>query len=566
MKAAAPKAKRLHKTAPYIASLRAAKTEAQAYAGLLGGMAPVLLTDEHGVRMQLWRWQASALAPALGRILAGETRRLLVLAPPGHGKSPVTSILLPAVALGLDPNRKILLASSAHDTATAFSRACREVVEAPAYRRAFPETKPDKERGWTDRAWFVERTTKGEKDPSVAAVGLGGQIMMKRANLLICDDVQTPKTSATTEERRKTLRSLRTLFARRTADGSIVVVGQRLHEDDVYASLLKDWTGPRDEIVRLPALAEPGDPIGREAGDPLCPEKWDRAALDDLRADLGPQLFECLCQMNPEALKGEYFQHDWILMDADEAPDLKKMSIVLSFDLAISDKERADYFVGGACGFDGEGNLWLLEKRRGKGWDFKKQYETVVDMARKYQRAKIAIESVAYQKALAQAVRAWAPVLAPRIVEVSRYLDKATHARPLQALAARGGLHIGPGDLDAQGEMLAFTGDGDEHDDIVDMMANAMEVAGKVGRRKIKIRTTPPEDRTRDAVLGALSALRRAGAPRRAQDGKEQRRPSERAEGETLLRRKIIFRRAGRREEEGDEPAEGRKDKNDAKA
>ena len=98
----------------------------------------------------------------------------------------------------------------------------------------------------------------------------------------------------------------------------------RWHEDDLVGRLLDppDDTAEGDEWqhIRLPALAEDDDPLGREEGDPLWPERYGADALAALRVDVGPNDFAGLFQQRPVERGGGLFKSHWWRF-VDELPE-----------------------------------------------------------------------------------------------------------------------------------------------------------------------------------------------------------------------------------------------------
>ena len=60
--------------------------------------------------------------------------------------------------------------------------------------------------------------------------------------------------------------------------------------------------------IRLPAIAEDDDPVGRKPGEPLCPERYKIQALLKIRDQMGPQLFDAMYQQNPSAAATQMFK------------------------------------------------------------------------------------------------------------------------------------------------------------------------------------------------------------------------------------------------------------------
>src|SRR5215217_4407344 len=110
-------------------------------------------------------------------------------------------------------------------------------------------------------------------------------------------------------------------FAPRLDDkhnGAIVLVMQRLHEDDLAGILLRgsdEWT-----VLSLPAIAEQDEqiPIGngrihfRQAGDVLHPERESRDVLESLRAQLGAETFAAQYQQQPMTPGGAMIKRAWV--------------------------------------------------------------------------------------------------------------------------------------------------------------------------------------------------------------------------------------------------------------
>lgn len=108
------------------------------------------------------------------------------------------------------------------------------------------------------------------------------------------------------------------------ATGKIILIQQRLHEDDLPAYMLKK--GYRH--LNLPTVAEKEETIPvalrrvhrRTVGDLLNPSREDKATLDQLRRDLGPVVFSAHYQQEPVTAEGNMIQMEWF-GTYDEVPD-----------------------------------------------------------------------------------------------------------------------------------------------------------------------------------------------------------------------------------------------------
>src|SRR5262249_40793553 len=169
------------------------------------------------------------------------------------------------------------------------------------------------------------------------AAGVGGPITGHGGLLGIIDDpLENWEQAQSQVIRDKIWDWFRTTFRTRIwEDGSIVLVQTRWHEDDLAGRLLLEQRG-QWQILRLPALAETQvernfnntllglppdqpDPLGREPGEPLCPQRYSREALEDLRKDVGSLAWHGQYQGAPRSPEGNRFKRHWFPI-VDAAP------------------------------------------------------------------------------------------------------------------------------------------------------------------------------------------------------------------------------------------------------
>jgi predicted phage terminase large subunit-like protein len=94
----------------------------------------------------------------------------------------------------------------------------------------------------------------------------------------------------------------------------MLLIMSRWHEDDITGRLKKlaDTLGMRIRVVRLPAIAEEDDVLGRRPGEALCPERYDEEALAGIRKDVGPGPWMSLYQQRPVAQGGGMLKASWL--------------------------------------------------------------------------------------------------------------------------------------------------------------------------------------------------------------------------------------------------------------
>ena len=137
------------KTPQWVKAAQAAREAAEARAGVTVKDAAAELATRVAARRSLLDFAAFTLpsyvqepaqalmASALDRVVEGSLRRLIIVAPPQHGKSELASVRLPAYWLGRRPDDPVIISSYGAALAKSKSRQAREIVGSPEYRTLF---------------------------------------------------------------------------------------------------------------------------------------------------------------------------------------------------------------------------------------------------------------------------------------------------------------------------------------------------------------------------------------------------------------------------------------------
>ncbi len=123
------------------------------------------------------------VAAYLDRVIAGDIRRLMIFAPPQHGKSELVSVRFPAYWMGRRPDDPVIITSYAADLAYSKSRQARQVVESREFAGLFPGVGTNPESRAVNN-WVLAAPHRGE----LVAAGVGGPITGHGAMLGIIDD------------------------------------------------------------------------------------------------------------------------------------------------------------------------------------------------------------------------------------------------------------------------------------------------------------------------------------------------------------------------------------------
>jgi predicted phage terminase large subunit-like protein len=288
------------------------------------------------------------LRSAVADVAAGKSRNIVVSMPPGMGKSVTCSVVLPLYVLARYPDWNVANISSEASLATKFSRDARRHAPTAGVQLA-----PD-----SGQVTEWETTAGG----GMIARGVGGTIVGRRVKVMIIDDPVRDARAAASEVEREALWDWYIGVAKgRMAPASLsLLVMTRWHESDISARLLEQgW-----EEFRLPALAEDGDPLGRELGEPLLTPQADEAPTQALirweqtQEEVGSYTWAGQYQQRPAPAGGSIFDPTW-LKPIEGPLDLDIGTWITSWDLTFG----ASKIKGGQKVLTGDycvGTVWQL--------------------------------------------------------------------------------------------------------------------------------------------------------------------------------------------------------------
>lgn len=464
------------------------------------------------------------IADTVMRVVDGEISRLMIFAPPQHGKSEKVSVRLPAFWLGRRPDDPIILTSYAAGLAESKSRQARAVVDSVEYRNVFPGVRLDTSSRAVDH-WQLAGHRGG-----LLAAGVGGPITGHGAMLGIIDDpVENWEQAQSQTYRERAWEWFRTTFRTRIWEGgAIILIQTRWHLDDLAGRLLREQPGEWT-VLRLPALSEgEGDPLGRPAGEPLAPLRFSRFELERIKRDVGTMAWAAEYQGTPLPQEGALIEIGQIRQE-DAAPGPEAFErIVRYWDLASGVKTTNDFTAGAKLGRTHDGHLWLLHVKRGR-WKWPDARLEIRDTALNDGPAVVqGIEHVGFQQASYDDLVRMNELAGVRFVKVAPDGDKVARAGAWGGRVKDGLFHAVRGEWlpDFLDEAAAFPVG--RHDDQVDAVsgANQMLRAKPTPLRPIVVETHQfgrPEGPTPEAV----ERLERALAPGAAVDDEDAERDPE---------------------------------------
>jgi hypothetical protein len=222
----------------------------------------------------------------------GRRPRQIICMPPQHGKSWHTSWWGPVWFFDWFPDKTIILASYATQFASSWGRRVRDTIE--LYQDQLRVRIREDLTGVSE--W---ETTEGG---GMITAGVGAGIAGRAASgLLIIDDPHKDAQEAQSPIFRQRAWDWWQSVAesRLGPDAAVLVVTTRWHEDDLAGRLLQTPDSGDWELVMLPALAEENDPLGREIGDALWPERYSKEFLERRKRNMHAFWWDTIYQQVP---------------------------------------------------------------------------------------------------------------------------------------------------------------------------------------------------------------------------------------------------------------------------
>ena len=296
------------------------------------------------------------MSDAFNRIANGELKRLIINMPPRHTKSEFASHLFPAWYLGKYPDRKVIQTAHTAELAVGFGRKVRNLVGSEDYQKIF-----------SDVSLSVDSKAAGRWNTNLGgeyfAIGVGGAVTGKGADILIVDDPHSEQEAAMNDPSvyDKTYEWYTSGPRQRLQPGgAICLVMTRWSKKDLTGSIIKASIerGGADEweVIEFPAILP--------SGNAVWPEFWPIEQLEALKAELPLSKWSAQYQQDPSSEEGAIIKREWWREWEQKDPPQCEF-VIQSWDTAFLAKETADYSACTTWGVftnsDGETNIILLD-------------------------------------------------------------------------------------------------------------------------------------------------------------------------------------------------------------
>ena len=286
---------------------------------------PAFISGRHHAKM----------ARAFERVARGELKRLIINMPPRHTKSEFASYLLPAWFLGNYPGKKVIQTSHTAELAVGFGRKVRNLVDQESYKAVFSGVELQADSKAAGR-WATNA------GGDYFAIGVGGAVTGKGADLLIIDDPHSEQEAALAEINPDIYDKTYEWYTsgprqRLQPGGAIVVVMTRWSKRDLTGQVLKSAAqrgGDEWEVIEFPALLP--------SGNPLWPEFWSLKELSALKEELPNSKWQAHYQQNPTSEVSAIVKREWWQVWEKEDPPSCEFTL-MAWDTAFEKSQRADY-------------------------------------------------------------------------------------------------------------------------------------------------------------------------------------------------------------------------------
>jgi len=303
-------------------------------------------------------WHQDVICKALEKVVIGDTKRLIINVPPRSGKTELAVINFMGWCMGNFPDSEFIHASYSKRLATANAYATRAIMQHETYQEIFPDVQLSTD----SRAKDEFRTSSGGivyatgSEGTITGYGAGKMREHFGGAIIIDDPHKAGEANSDTMRQNVLDWFVTTMESRKNSpDTPIIVIMQRLHEDDLSGFLLDGGNGEEWEHIVIPALDE--------NDETFWPGQFKTDDLHRIRAT-NSYVFSGQMMQTPSPTGGGLFKSDWWGMYLDEPHFDYRM---IYADTAMKTGEENDYSVFQCWGMS-DGKIYLVDQIRGK-WE-----------------------------------------------------------------------------------------------------------------------------------------------------------------------------------------------------
>jgi len=413
----------------------------------------------------------------------GNIKKLLML-PRGCFKSTIATISFPVWLHWHDPNLRIMIDNENYKNSKKFLSETKVILTG---NQLLQQLVVDEDNefllepnfkmpgGFTEDGIIYKNRTIPAKEPSLFCSGVDTAATGQHPDVIIMDDLVSERNVTTDDQIKKVKQHYRFAYSLLEPGGLLIVIGTRYHMNDLYNEIIDDDTF---KTIICPAIDD--------KGELFFPTRLGHKRLAELKKSQGLYIFNSQYMLNPISDENAIFHPDWIKYYTEDDLKGKILHTFITVDLAISQKETADYTVVLVSSIDTDSNIYVREYVRERSTP-QETSETIFRLASKYKNErllKVGVESVAWQKAMIYFLRdemrrrgKFIP-----LVELKADKDKVRRAYGFQPYVENGAFFIKKDMKILYQEMMEFPLG--KHDDTVDAVTYIPQIMRKPSRGK----------------------------------------------------------------------------------
>ena len=350
-------------------------------------------------------WHHELICEYLERVIIGDIKRLIINIPPRYSKTELAVVNFIAWCMGNFPDCEFIHASYSKKLATNNTYQARALMLHESYSEIFGTPHICHDSNAKDEFKTVEGGCVYAAGADGTITGYGaGKMRQGFGGAIIIDDPDTP----------------------------IIVIMQRLHENDLAGWLLSGGNEEEWTHLNIPALNDNDEPL------------WSfKHTYDDLRRleKANPYVFAGQYMQRPAPLGGGIFKTEWF-KSYRMLPRLK--FTIITVDTAQKTKEQNDYSVFALWGQGIDGNAYLIDILRGK-WESPDLIKMATSFWCKHRDTfkprSMNVEDKVSGTTLIQTLSKTADPVIP-IIAIQRNIDKITRANDVAPFIESGRVYL----------------------------------------------------------------------------------------------------------------------------
>lgn len=405
----------------------------------------------------------------------GDTMRLMINLPFQHGKTTLATIYNTAWKLLWKPDNQFLIIGAEEEFAWGFGGKIKDIIEKWGPNHGIELKKDTRAKGW----WQIRGKLGG-----VVCKGCHGTVVGRPADDVLCDDLVTgPEDALSKTKMDMRWEFIRTsVYSRLRAHTKMAMVNTRWCKNDPCGRILQTAkrTGEDWKVLKFKAISGEGDILGRRPGEALCPQQVSLKQLQMYQKDWG-RWWHAAWQQEPIEEDGAHFktgfwpryqeaERGWMVPINGVLTRIRRddVCIIISVDWAASEKKNADFTCIAVYGLFADGRLLVLDIINER-FPLEKSVPELAKACEHWRPALVVVEAGGFQTTMAIECRKFPAIPEPR--RMTPY-GKTKLQRALHAITLGEGKRIylpekEPPWFDTfEEQLVSFTGDNDEHDDI----------------------------------------------------------------------------------------------------